>query len=186
VEEVNNMKWQIIVLLLLVIACAKPAAEHVAEKEPAVALAEKEAAPEPMTKSEAVDISMAMKLGKPMKCVSVQEGQTATIYMKGSQMRMDTMPADAHGIYTQDVMYTWSNNQGMMIKMEDVKNMAGEQSPYKQPSQEDVVANAQRYNTQCETAIVDESMFTPPADIKFQDMGEMLKQAEAAMKGLKK
>ncbi len=181
------MKWQIIVLLLLVIACAKPAVEHVTEKEPAVALAEKEAAPEPMTKSEAVGIAAAMQMGKPVKCVSQMADQTATIYMKGSQMRMDTLPADAHGIYTADAMYTWKDGQGMMMKMEDVKRMsaAGGQ-PIRPKTQEEIVANAESSNTKCETTSIDESMFTPPADIKFQDMGEMLKQAEAAMKGLKK
>lgn len=178
------MKWQVIVLLVLLIACGKPATQEAAHSD-AEEVAHVEES-KPVAESEAVDISMAVKLGKPMKCVSSQEGQTSTIYMKGSQMRMDTMPVDAHGIYTADVMYTWSGKQGMMMKMEDVKRMAGEQSPYKQPSQEDVVANAQKYNTKCETAMVDESMFIPPSDVTFQDMGEMLKQAEAAMKGLPK
>ena len=179
------MKWQILVLMIFLVACAKPAVEQAEIKETA-AVAEKEAAPDADSKLEAVDIAAAMQIGKPVKCVFEQEGQTATIYMKGSQMRMDTMPADAHGIYTQDVMYSWSGKQGMMVKMEDMKRLSGEQSPYKQPSKEDVVASAQKYDTKCETAIVDESMFTPPADIQFQDLSDMMKQAETAMKGLKK
>src|SRR5574342_455888 len=169
------MKWQILVLMLFLIACAKPAVEQstteVVEKE------------EVAVEAEAVDMATAMKLGKSVKCVSQQADQTATIYMKGSQMRMDTMPADAHGIYTSDKMYTWKGNQGMMMNMEDVKRMAEEAGhPARPKTQEEIIAS--QSNVKCESASVDESMFTPPADVKFQDMGEMLKQAEAAMKGL--
>lgn len=177
------MKWQVIVLLVLLIACAKPAVEQKTEQTTEVV--EMEEVKEAPAESETVDIASAMKLGKSVKCVSSQEGQTATIYMKGSQMRMDTMPADAHGIYTPDTMYTWKDKQGMMMKMEDVKRMAAEAGhPARPKTQEEIIAS--QANVKCEPASVDESMFTPPSDVQFQDMGEMLKQAEAAMKGLPK
>jgi hypothetical protein len=181
------MKWQVIVLLVLLIACAKPATQEAAhsdaeEHTEEVAHVEES---KPMAETETIDIASAMKLGKSVKCVSSQEGQTATIYMKGSQMRMDTMPADAHGIYTADTMYTWKDKQGMMMKMEDVKRMAEEAGhPARPKTQEEIIAS--QANVKCESASVDESMFTPPSDVQFQDMGEMLKQAEAAMKGLPK
>jgi len=171
------MKWQILVLLMFLAACAKPAMEQKVE----------ETAPEPMTTEDITDITMAMQLGKPVKCVSESEGQTATIYMKGSKMRMDTMPADAHGIYTEDTMYTWKDKQGMMMKMEDVKRMAAQTGqPVRPKTQEEIVANAKQTNAKCESASVDESMFTPPADVQFQDLSDMIKQAEAAAKGMQK
>ncbi|MEM3153954.1 MAG: hypothetical protein QW165_00085 [Candidatus Woesearchaeota archaeon] len=166
------MKWQILLLIMFLIACAKPAIEQVKE---------------PVAKGEEIDMAIATKLGKPVKCVLDQKGQTVTIYMKGSKMRMDTMPADAHGIYTQDVMYTWKGDQGMMMRMDDVKRMSAQAGQeYRPKTQEEIVASAQQSNVKCEAAMIDESIFVPPSNIQFQDLSDMMKQAEAAVKGLQK
>jgi hypothetical protein len=167
------MKWELIVLLIFLVACAKPA---VMDKtvQPSVDKAE-------------MDIAKAVQLGKPIKCVSVQAGQTATIYMKGSRMRMDTLPVDAHGIYTEDTMYTWQGKQGTIMKMEDVKQIsadAGQQ--YKPKSQDEVIENAKKVNARCEPADVPESMFVPPSDVQFQDLGSMIKQIEGMTKDFQK
>lgn len=168
------MKWEIVVLMMFLVACGSTApasteseqvvSEQVTVSEPST----------PMTTSEMMGMSMAMKLGKPIKCTSTQDGQTVTIYMKGSKMRMDTSPVDAHGIYTEDTMYSWSGKQGMMMKMEDIKKMASQAQPIK--TQEEVVANAEQTNAQCSPASVDESMFTPPGDVQFQDFGALMSQ----------
>ncbi len=179
------MKWEIIMLMLLLVACAKPAVPAsetgtpVPEAPQAEQVATVTAPAAPAT--DIMGISAAVKLGQPIKCVSEQAGQTATIYMKGSRMRMDTSPADAHGIYTADTMYTWKGTQGMMIKMEDVKKLAETSNQIRPKTQDEIVANAEKSNAKCEPATVDESMFTPPADIQFQDMAAVLKQAEAAL-----
>ncbi|MBW2969717.1 hypothetical protein KY319_01200, partial [Candidatus Woesearchaeota archaeon] len=70
------MKWYFVVLMVFLVSCSKPIAQ-------------------PEIESDVLDISRAVQLGKPVKCVSEQAGQTTTIYMKGSKMRMDTVPADA-------------------------------------------------------------------------------------------
>ncbi|VVB80869.1 Uncharacterised protein [uncultured archaeon] len=162
------MKWELIVLLIFLVACAKPAVQ-------------------PASKSDMLDITKAVQLGKPIKCVSEQSGQTVTIYMKGSQMRMDTLPADAHGIYTEDAMYTWQGRQGTIMKMEDVKRMSAEAGQqYKPKTQEEVIENAKKVNSKCEPAEVAEAMFVPPSDVQFQDVGEMIKQIEGMTKTLQK
>ncbi len=167
------MKWQILVLMMFLVACGStgPATESEQVVSEQVTVSEPST---PKTPSEMMGISMAMSLGKPIKCTSTQEGQTVTIYMKGSKMRMDSSPADAHGIYTEDTMYSWSGNQGMMMKMEDIKKMASQAQPIK--TQEEVVANAEQTNAKCSPASVDESMFTPPGNVQFQDFGELMKQ----------
>ena len=179
------MKWEIIMLMLLLVACAKPAvpASETGTPAPETPQAEQVAAAEPAAPAtDMMGISAAIKLGQPIKCTSTQADQTATIYMKGGKMRMDTSPADAHGIYTSDTMYTWKGTQGMMIKMEDAKKMAADASKIRPKTQDEMIANAEQSNAKCEPASVDESMFTPPSDVQFQDMAEVLKQAEAAMK----
>jgi hypothetical protein len=172
------IKW-LSVLLMFLIACSQTA-EVQTEQPSENVVAE-------VSDGGVMDMAKAMSLGRPVKCVAEQSGQTVTIHMKGSQMRMDTMPADAHGIYTSDTMYTWQGSQGMMMKMEDVKKMASEQAQQFQPqTQEDVVENAKKYDARCESADVPESMFVPPVDVKFEDFGEMMRQIEQATRGLQK
>ncbi len=104
------MKWELVVLLIFLVACAKPAVEPAAQTAPVAKVAD----------TGMLDIAKAVQLGKPIKCVSEQAGQTTTIYMKGSKMRMDTVPADAHGIYTEELMYTWQAKQGSVMKLADI------------------------------------------------------------------
>lgn len=135
----------------------------------------------PAEEPKMIDISTAMQLAQPMKCTSTYEGQTSTIYMKGNKMRIDTMPVDAHGIYTEDTMYTWQGNQGMMMKISEVKKMAesmGQQ--YQAETQEDVVKKAHNANAQCESYDAPESTFTPPTEVQFQDFGQMMTELENA------
>lgn len=172
------MKWELIVLLMFLIACAKPAVEPAAK--PA------EPAAQPVADTGMMDIAKAVQLGKPIKCVSEQSGQTITIYMKGSKMRMDTVPADAHGIYTEDMMYTWQAKQGSVMKLEDIKALSEGAEQYKPKSQSEIIENAQKVNSKCEAYDVSESLFTPPADVQFQDLTEMMKQLEAMTKSLQK
>lgn len=173
------MKWVIVLLAILLVACSQ--APEVSDTQSDVTTqAETQSVVE-----QKMDIGKAMQVGTPMKCVSTYEGQTSTIYMKGSKMRMDTSPADAHGIYTADTMYTWQGSQGMMMKMEDVKKMAEKQGQaYQQQTQEDVVSKAQETNAECMAFDVPESMFVPPSEVQFQDFGEMMKQLEGMAQGM--
>lgn len=161
------MKWYFVVLMVFLVSCSKPIAQ-------------------PEIESDVLDISRAVQLGKPVKCVSEQAGQTTTIYMKGSKMRMDTVPADAHGIYTEDLMYTWQAKQGSVMKISEIKQMSAEAEEYKPKSQQEIIDTAQKVNARCEPAEISESLFVPPADVEFQDLTEMLKQLEAMTESLQK
>jgi len=175
------MKWQLIILLIFLVACAKP----VEQAETPEQIETPEEVKQPVAAD--MDIAAAVQTGQPIKCVSEQAGQTATIYMKGSKMRLDTSPSDAHGIYTEDTMYTWQGKQGTMMKLSDIKRMseeAGQQ--YKPKTQEEVVTNGEQSNARCEPADVPESMFVPPNDVQFQDIGEMMKQLESMTKNIPK
>jgi hypothetical protein len=176
------MKWQLIILLIFLVACAKP----VEQAETPEQIETPEEVKQPVAKQDMM-IAEAVKLGQPIKCVSEQAGQTATIYMKGSKMRMDTSPSEAHGIYTEDTMYTWQGKQGTMMKLSDIKQMSAELGQqYQTKTQEEVVANAEQSNARCEPADVPESMFVPPSDVEFQDLGEMMKQLESMTKNMPK
>lgn len=151
---------RLIILLLLLVACAQQAE---------------------------MNVSTAAKLGKPIKCLYQVQDQNSVIYMKGSQMRIDTMPADAHAIYTEDRMYSWKGSQAMMIKMSDLNRLAAEQgTQFQAPTSEVVLSKAEEAKARCSPAEVSESMFVPPSDLKFEDLGEALKQVETMTKGAQK
>ncbi|HLF54517.1 MAG TPA: hypothetical protein VI612_02250 [Candidatus Nanoarchaeia archaeon] len=148
------MKFWMIAFLLLLVACAKPAGFE----------------------EKMMDISTAVQLGKPIRCVSEQDDQTSTIYMKGSMMRIDTMPVNAHGIYTADAFYSWIGTQGTVMKMSDLKKLTEDAGKvYNPPNQQEIIAKAQSANAECGQFDVGDDMFVPPADVQFQDLGEMLK-----------
>ncbi len=144
------MKFWLIACLLLLAACAKQTGFE----------------------EKMMDMSTAVQLGKSIKCVSEQDDQTSTIYMKGSMMRIDTMPVNAHGIYTADAFYSWIGTQGTVMKMSDLKKLSGQ--TYNPPNQQEIIAKAQQSNAKCEQFDVGDDMFVPPSNVQFQDLGEMM------------
>ncbi|MBI4146370.1 hypothetical protein HY489_03465 [Candidatus Woesearchaeota archaeon] len=158
------MKKLMVLLSLLLIACGQTAEQATAP-----------GTSEPKTiGSGKLDIMSAMQQGTPVRCTMEQDGQTVTMYMKGSMMRMDTLPADAHALYTEKKAYMWSGNQGSMIDMDEIKRMSKGQT--QQMSQEDIVADAQQKGVSCAQVAVPPGTFDPPADVQFQDLTAALKQ----------
>lgn len=132
---------------------------------------------------EMMELAKALEMGKSVKCTTAMDEQVSTLYFAGERMRMDTMPSDAHGIYLKDVIYTWTGNQGIMMKMEAMKetsDVSGEphemHDMHKMPTKDDIVQ--ENVDIKCEPFSVPESMFVPPSSVNFQDMSEMMKQLE--------
>jgi len=174
-------------LLFLLAACATQEAEPTSERvmEEFVGedagdqmMKQTEVAEKPVD-SEMLNLAKALEMGKSVKCTTTFEGQTSTTYWKNDNMRMDTETADAHGIYTKDVMYTWSGKQGVMMKLADIEKMAQNAQAQTQPApktKEEIVQ--ENVNVQCEPFSVPDSMFVPPSDVEFQDMSKIFKQLE--------
>lgn len=109
------------------------------------------------------------------KCVSVQDGQTATVYFKGGRMRMDTLPADAHAIYDDEMIYAWTGQTGSKMSRKDLEKLQGMASQQSFKSQEDVSAEMQRPGVDCKPASVSADVFVPPSSVQFMDLGEAIK-----------
>ena len=181
------MKKLFIVLCLFLFACgeSQPAAEpnQVASgesqvnSEPAPVQQEKKAPVEETTSL--FDLANALTNGLPVKCVSTKEGMTATLYFKGKNVRMDTSPVDAHGIYTQEWMYSWSGNVGSKMKMADLVKLGGQAPQTK--SHDELVSEAQNPDMACESVSISDDMFVPPSDVNFQDLGALLSEVGMAI-----
>jgi len=131
----------------------------------------------PVEKKSVADIKTALKLGTPMVCTVTEENQTSTLYVKGSMMRVDTVPADAHAIYTDDAMYMWEGKEGQFVSLADLKKLGAENVS----TEEDVADSAENQNAKCVEAQVDSKVFVAPTDVAFQDMTQFMKAIAEGM-----
>jgi|GEM_PF-4892787 len=174
-------------LLFLLAACAtqeaEPTSERVMEEfageDAGDQMMEKTEVAEKTMDSEMLNLAKALEMGKSVKCTTTFDGQTSTTYWKNERMRMDTPSVDAHGIYTEDVMYTWTGKQGVMMKLDDIKDMAKNAQDQNQapPKTKEDIMN-ENVDVTCTPTDVQDSMFVPPSDVEFQDMSEIFKQLE--------
>lgn len=169
------------VALLLLVACASQEMPETTDENRVMEGATAEEPAAPVETSAEMDVAAALQSGGSAKCVVEKDGTTVTMYMKNMMARSDMMPMDAHGIYTDDTIYTWTGNQGFMMKKADIEKLAAQaQEGQKQyQSSEDVAKDYP--DMKCSAFNVPDSMFTPPPGIEFQDMAEMMKQMQAQM-----
>lgn len=91
-------------------------------------------------------------------------------------------------------MYSWNetSKKGFMMKFEIPKDISplptsavkGEQPTENQG--ESYLAQIEKYKDACKPGVVDESLFTPPADVTFQDYSSMMEKVQEQMKDVQK
>lgn len=174
-----------VVLLLFLLSCAPQAPVVEGDGSPSVDETAREAVDKTVPEVQdapGIDLTEAFMKGTPIKCTTKVGEQTSTLYIKEEKIRMDTMPADAHGIYTKEMMYTWTRDKGAMMNLAEVEQIAGRMGDEYEPQRPaDVVAKAEQSNAECEPATVSDELFSPPADVQFQDMTEILRQLEGVV-----
>jgi hypothetical protein len=135
------------------------------------------------TKDEKFKGSLRDLLAKavPVKCsfVMADDGssQDSTLYMSGRRMRMDGVAEsegqkiESHMIYDGDYSYAWSSAapaSGMKMK---VPEKASTDSQEENDGRTDF---DQELEMDCDPWIVDESVFSLPAGVQFQDASAMM------------
>lgn len=141
---------------------------------------------ESMTKG---SIKSLLSMGKNVTCTIKypmgEQSTEGTVYVSGKNMRGDFSfvssgkSMDSHVIQDGTYMYSWSSAsaQGVKMKMEDVDSVKA--SPSSQAVDLD-----KEVDYKCSSWGVDNSKFTPPADIKFVDIGQSMgKMNDAAGSG---
>lgn len=181
------MKRLVIVFLFTLMVSCSPQPE-VTEEPVIVAPVEApevQVQPEPVAE-EKQDLVMAVEEGVSMKCVSATGGQTSTLQMKDGKLRVDTVPADAHAIYTKTMVYTWKGLKGTVMNLGEMRQIAENMGQeYEPESQEQVVAKAEAADARCERVAVSDDVFVPPVDVEFQDLTEVMRQLEGFVAGMK-
>ena len=133
------------------------------------------------TMSEAQEFAKALESGRPTQCQISKDGESLTYYIKGQIMRMDSQNqmGTSHMLSTGDYLYTLEDKTKAGTKMSLDK-----QSPSPESSEsQNISLNSEQdydyYKTQgftikCEPGKFNDSVFTPPTDIKFIDPTALL------------
>ena len=119
-------------------------------------------------------IKDAMSKSLSLKCEYVAGGGSVVAYIKGNSIRMDNLNGNnnsGNAIIKDNRLWTWSNqtNEGAVMTLP--KPEEG-----KQTSSEEIINNLEEQKQFCTPAVVSDSAFEPPANIKFQDLTKMMEQ----------
>lgn len=117
-----------------------------------------------------------------LQCEFTDEGGRKTkSYIKNGAVRADITSgnADESGstIIKDKTVYFWNSKGGFMMTMPDVKTddtVKSEGSGSEESQGADVIKAMEQFKDSCKTAVVSDSLFIPPSDIKFTDMSKMM------------
>lgn len=107
------------------------------------------------------------------------EGRSTKAYIKNGAIRTDVVDptntnASGSFILKDKKMYTWHDKEGYVMTIPDVTPSEGETSDTATNESENIMKDLEEYKDNCKTSIVSDSLFNPPADVKFQDMSKMM------------
>lgn len=117
---------------------------------------------------------------------SDQNGVKTTAYIKAGAVRADTVGKTAEesgsAIIKDKKMYFWNSRGGFVM---DFNNTQGNTPPVTpangNENPTDIMKSLEKYKDSCKPAIISESLFTPPANVKFQDFSQMMKGAGSSV-----
>lgn len=141
-------------------------------------------------------IQDALSKSVSLQCEYTDEsGRKTLAYIKAGAVRTDMTgktPEENGSVIMKDKkMYFWNGKQGIMMEF-DVNQMAknvpsGSPTTQKSspaPKQEDganVMESLEKFREHCKPAVVDDALFVPPADVKFQDFSKMMPSGAPVM-----
>jgi len=115
------------------------------------------------------------------------KGRTVTSYIKGGKVRevgIAGSGSEGYGdvLMRDNKMYIWNaaKKQGMTMSfnVDQMKNEAAKVQPTTSANQgADYLATIEKYKDSCKATTVADSMFDVPADVKFVDMAEQMKNS---------
>jgi hypothetical protein len=124
-------------------------------------------------------IKDALSKSVSLECNFTDESGRSTVsYIKNGAVRANISasdPSQSGSVIVKDNrMYFWNEEGGFTMEFTD--EMMEGVAPTGQSSQgQDIVATLEKYKESCKAAVVSDSLFTPPSDVKFQDYSSMIK-----------
>lgn|GEM_PF-1027999 len=150
-------------------------------------------------------IQDALAKSVSLKCEYTDESDKKIVtYIKAGSIRTDfqsTDPKQSGSMIVKDKkMYFWNGKVGTMMAF-DVEEMSKNITPSVKksttsavsPNATDVISGLEKFKDSCKPAVVADSLFVAPTDVKFSDLSQMMKaiptgaaMTEAQIKELQK
>ncbi|QQR64081.1 hypothetical protein IPH70_00920 [Candidatus Roizmanbacteria bacterium] len=133
-------------------------------------------------------IQDALSRSLSLECTFTDDnGRQTKTYMKAGAVRTDFTGSKAEEsgsmILKDKKMYSWNDTtkQGFMMQVPDLKITPTQNSKTgagKGTNPSDALAMIEKYKSSCKPGTVADSLFTPPAEIKFTDYSNMMKDLQ--------
>ncbi len=141
----------------------------------------------------------AIASGEQVHCTATtlinDEKATTEIWSSGKNQRIEMMSTQGNmmAIYTSEWIYSWNpeTKTGMKMNMEMVKELAKNAegtnqgsvpSPISTPDLDELSASSVDFS--CTPTLISSEKFTPPSDVVFQDLTDMMKLASEMQKNM--
>lgn len=129
-------------------------------------------------------IKDALTSGQSLKCQFTDEsGKKTTVYFKKDFVRgmyNDEKEVMNNFLYRDKKMYTWDDKtkKGMIITTDTISAVPTIKQTNKneQTSTQDYIEQYEKYWQNCKAETVSDALFTPPSDVQFQDMANLMQQ----------
>lgn len=109
--------------------------------------------------------------------VTNDEGRVTKAYIKNGAVRADMTAPDPNEvgsmILKDNTLYTWSGTEGVMMKLPK-EDYEAEAMPKESNQGDEFINDLEEHKESCKPAVVDDSLFTPPSDVVFSDMSQMM------------
>lgn len=186
----------VVSLLILVGAGAYLLLANKATSTPAPQTATNSPTPTVEDKNVFSSIQDALSKSLSLQCDYTGEDGTKTVaYLKAGAIRSDitgkTAQSSGSVIIKDNKMYYWNGKQGITMEFnvsEVMKGVSPSVSPKTSPSQakqgESVMQDLEKYKQYCKPAVVADSLFVPPADVKFVDYSKMMPSGVSSQGGV--
>jgi len=103
-----------------------------------------------------------------------EEGPKTAIYVKNGMVRTSTKgntPQEAgDAIIRDNFVYFWNDTIAVKVPF----NPDDMESAQQNVQTQEYLADLEKYKDSCKTAVVDDSFFSPPSDIVFQDLSNLM------------
>lgn len=142
---------------------------------------------EPTQASVFTSIQDALSKSVSLKCEYTDDSDKKTVtYIKAGAIRTDfaaTDPKQSGSMIVKDKkMYFWNGKVGTMMVF-DIEEMTKGITPTAKKSTTsaasenatDVISGLEKFKDSCQPAVIADSLFVPPTDVKFTDLSQVMK-----------
>ncbi len=99
-------------------------------------------------------------------------------YIKNGAIRADMESSDPEQtgsmIMKDRKIYSWKGKEGFMMEIPESKDEGDSMNSKESNEADNLIKDLEEYKDKCKPSVVSDSLFTPPAEVEFQDMSKMM------------